>query len=353
MAQVRDNIHYSVRSIRGYQKPFNFVMGAREPGKTTSIWLDWIYSDWKKTKRPWYYITRQVIEISDAFIESIFVTLNKFNDGEQVEPSYTKGSFKEGIVDIRIKGELFIRIVALSISLRRLKLALIPNSAGMFMDEYIIDPKTGEHYLKNEAFKIKEAYTTWRRECSGIFQAVFSANVYSLFNPLFVDWEVDTGSLRPGEFLVGDNWVIQWVTISPELREYLLKNNPLYKFDEDYSFYALEGQAVNDRFIKTGKLPNNYSIQFVFCIGGKNIAIYRNRYVDDLEDRFFCAYLENPSKYRTIYVIDMEDMMARTTLISRDERVILSRFKSAMRVGRVSFSDVSVYYFVREIFNAL
>lgn len=353
MPSIRDNIHYSVRAIRGYQKPFNFVMGAREPGKTTSIWLDWIYSDWKRTKRPWYYLTRQIVEISDAFIEAVFVILNKFNDGEPIEPRYVKGSFKEGIVDVFIKDELFIRIVALSISLRRIKLALVANSAGMFMDEYIIDPKTGEKYLKNEAFKIKEAYTTWRRECPTVFQAVFSANVYSLFNPMFVDWGVDSGKLSPGSFYVGSDFVIQWVTISPELRDYLLKNNPLYQFDEGYSFYALEGQAVNDRYIKLSTLPRGYSLRFVFSIGGKYIGIYRNNFVEDMEDRFFCCAIDNPSAKRDVYVIDMEDMMGRTILISNDERVVLSRFKSALRKGKVSFSEVSVYYFIREIFNAI
>ena len=51
------------------------------------------------------------------------------------------------------------------------------------MDEYIINPKSGERYGKDEAFKIKEAYTTWRRECDGVLKCYFLANPYSLYNP--------------------------------------------------------------------------------------------------------------------------------------------------------------------------
>ena len=188
MAKEWDNLHYSFREIDGYNKAFNFVMSPREPGKTTAMWVQKIYKKWIKNKRPWYYLVRNAVEITDALIDTIAENnINVFTD-DNVKLEYKSGDFKGGIVDIFINCEIFLRIVSLSCKLRKIKLAILPNAEACFMDEYIIDPSTGEKYLQGEAFKIKEAYTTWRRGYggNGIFKMYFCANPYSLFNPLFI-----------------------------------------------------------------------------------------------------------------------------------------------------------------------
>lgn len=350
----RDNIHWSWRNIDGYNKPFNFGMSPREPGKTDCTWWEKIYSQWYYNKKPWMYVVRQSVEITEAMIQDICDTINKWSV-DRVEFRYTKGNFKDGIVDVRIGDDLFFRIVSLSIPLRRIKLAKIPNIGGVFMDEYIIDPRSGEKYLPNEAFKIKEAYTTWRRsyEGKGFLKWYFAGNPYSLFNPLFVDWGVDINKLRKGETYVGDMYVIHWGVLSPELRAYLLEKNPLYQFDEDYNQYALEGTAVNDRNIKLGEMPMNYQLQFVLRWEKKNIGIFKNNFIDDLSDRYYCQFLDEVSAKRTIYAFDFKDMIERTILLSLDERERLQRFKTAMRKRSVVFKDINVYYFIEEIYKNL
>lgn len=350
----RDNYHWSWRELDGYNKAFNFAMSPREPGKTDCTWWEKIYSQWYYNKRPWMYMVRQSVEITEAMIQDICDTLNKWSINK-IEFKYTKGTFKDGIVDVKIGDDLFFRIVSLSIPLRRLKLAKIPNIGGIFMDEYIIDPRSGEKYLPNEAFKIKEAYTTWRRsyEGSGFLKCYFAGNPYSLFNPLFVDWGVDINKLKKGEIYCGDMFVIKWATLHPKLREMLLEKNPLYQFDEDYNDYALEGTAVNDKNIRLGELPPNYQLQFVLRWNKKNIGIFRNNYIDDLCDKFFCQFLDEVSARRTMYCFDFQDMMERTILLSLDEREKLQRFKEAMRKRSVVFKDINVYYFIEEIYKNL
>ena len=352
--QPRDNIHFSWRPIDGFNKAFNFAMSPREPGKTDSTWWEKIYCSWYEKKTPWMYMVRQSVEITEAAIQDIEDYLNKWSI-EEIKFQYTKGNFKDGIVDIKINGELFFRIVSLSIPLRRLKLAKIPNIGGIFMDEYIIDPRSGEKYIPNEAFKIKEAYTTWRRsyEGRGVLKCYFCANPYSLFNPLFVDWGVEIGKLRKGESYVGEAYVIHWGVLHPLLREKLLKENPLYQFDEEYNQYALEGSAVNDKNIKLGVLPANYSMQFVLRYQKKNIGIFKNNYIDDLADLYFCQFIDEVSARRCIYCFDFADMVDRTILLSLDEREKLQRFKNSFRKRLVSFKDINVYYFIEEIYKNL
>ena len=235
----------SWRTIDGFNKALNIYISPREPGKTDTTWWEKIYSNWMEDKRPWGYLVRQVVEINEAMIQDIENIINKWAI-EPVMLQYTKGAFKDGIVDVKINGELFIRITSLSIPLRRIKLAKIPNIAGIFMDEYIIDPRTQEKYLPNEYFKIKELYTTWRREYQGkgMMKLYVAANPYSLFNPLFVGLGVDVSKLRKDEYrevngeyklihhiYIGDEYAIEWGVLHPKLKEWLLDKNPFYKFD--------------------------------------------------------------------------------------------------------------------------
>ena len=343
-------IYFNWRRLDGYPQPFKFAGGPREPGKTTASWYGKIWNRYKKYKRPWIYLVRQSVEITEALIESIRGNITKFEDNIP-EFNYNKGAFKDGIVDVKIEGEIFFRIVSLSIPLRRIKLAVLQDLDGVFADEYIIDPRTGEKYQPNEGFKIKEAYTTWRREANGVLKFYFSANFYSLFNPLFVELGVNVSELKKGEVWTNDLIAVEWVTLSPELREKLLKENPLYKFDEDYNNYALEGGAINDSHIKLGSLPQNFSLKFIFKAQNRYIGVYKNNIYSEDTDRFFCKFISDFSKYRTIYCYEFEELIERAVIMSLDERQRLVKFKEAFRERKIAFEDINVYYFIEEIYK--
>ena len=357
MAIQRDNLHYSFRSIDGYNKAINIVISPREPGKTTSMWMDKIYLPWKKNHKPWIYLVRQAVEIDDALIESIFSTnMNKFTD-DDLKPIYKPSTFSNGIVDIFLEVNkekiLFVRIVSLNIKMYRIKKAILRNIAGVFMDEFIINPQFAEKYLPKEFERLQEAYSTWRREADGVLKMYFCGNPYSLFNPLFVGLKVDISKLKRDSFYVGDSFVIHWAILTPELKAKILEENPFYKFDEEYSNYAVDGQAVNDSNIKLGTLPRNFYLSFVIKINRKYVGIFQNNYIDDMEDKFFCKFLDEVSARRTIYCFEFEEMLERSILVSIDERMKLQRFKEAMRKRLVSFADINVYYYCEEVYKNL
>ena len=354
-----DDMHMTredIRTMDGYAKPFNCFMSARELGKSTTIWLLKVFSSWMNNKRPWIYLTRTSVEISDALIDTIFETnINKWLD-EPVKPSYKTTDFASGIVDVNIGGEPFIRIVSLSIKLRRIKLAALRNCGGVFMDEYIIDPRSGEKYVQGEAFKIKEAYTTWRRESEGMLRFYFAGNPYSLYNPLFMDWGVKSADLiaSKGSYLVGEGYVIRWANLPQKLVDHLLEVNPLYQFDDDYNSYALQGFAVNDAHIRVRQdQPVGYSLRFVLRSEGRFIGVFRGDEFRDGSFPFWVAFIDEFSSRRVAWCFDMGDMVARTALISMEERLRLSTFKEAIRLRNVEYSDVSVYYLVEEIYKMI
>ena len=359
----RDNLHYSFRSIDGYNKPINIVISPREPGKTTSMWMDKIYLPWKKNHKPWLYLVRQAVEIDDALIDSIFATnMNKFTD-DNLQPIYKSSSFSDGIVDIFLEEThiqdnkevkekfLFFRIVSLNIKMYRIKKAILRNVAGVFMDEFIINPKFNEKYLPKEFERLEEAYSTWRREADGVLKIYFCGNPYSLFNPLFVGLKVDISKLKRNSFYVGDGYVIHWAILNEELKKSILEKNPFYKFDEEYSNYAVDGCAVNDENIKISKQPRNFYLQFVIKIDNKYIGIFKNNYIEHLEDKYYCKFLDEVSAKRTIYCFDFSEMVERSILVSLDERYKLQKFKEAMRKRTISFDDINVYYYCEEVFK--
>lgn len=355
MAIEWDDLHYSFREIDGYNKPFNFVMSPREPGKTTAMWFKKIYCNWKKKHKPWYYLVRYVVEITDTLIDDIANTyINKFSD-DNVKLQYKSGDLKGGIVDVFIEGQIFLRICALSCKLRKLKLAILQDAEGAFMDEYIIDPSTGEKYLQGEAFKLKEVYTTWRRGYTGtgIFKFYFCANPYSLFNPLFVDWKVEVNQLKRDSFYVGKFFVIHWAILNPKLRAMLLEKNPFYKFDEDYANYAVEGQATQDANIKIGALPEGYKLQFVFLYDKIKIGIYRN-YTEDIElDKFYAKEIKNEGYSKAIYCVDFADMINGSILLGNEDRLRLKIFKNAIRTRQITFENINLYYILKEVYSYL
>ena len=348
-----DNLHYDYSSIDGYNKPFNFIMSPREPGKTTMAWLKKIYFKWKTNKRPWIYLTRTAVEITEAMITSIQdTTINKFTD-DNVIFKYTKGSFKDGIVDVFIGDEIFFRVVSLSIPLRRIKLAVLKNIGGVLMDEYIINPKTNERYIKNEAFIIKEAYTTWRREANGMLKCYFLANPYSLFNPLFLDWNVDVSALKRDSFYVGDNFVIHWAILNPLLKEKILKENPLYQFDEDYNNYALEGVAINDSKIPLSTLPRKFQLRFVFRIMNRLIGVFYNVGNFNNSNLFHCKVIDSISINRDVFCFDISELVERTIVMSGEEALRMRLLKNAMRTYRCTYEDINVYYMMMEVFKQI
>ena len=349
-----DNLHYDLREIDGYNKPFNIVISAREPGKTVALWFKKIFRIWVKDNRPWIYLTRTAAEITEGMIETIReANINKFlPDEENVVFTFNRGTFKQGIVDIFISGKIFVRVVSLSLPLRRIKLAVLRNARGMAMDEYIIDPRSGEKYIQNEGFKIFEAFTTWRRECDGMFKAYFLGNPYTLYNPLFVTLGVDTSKLKKGEFYVGSIFVIHWATLNPLLREKILKENPLYSFDEDYSGYALDGTPVNDRNIPLGEQPEGFFLRYVFRYEEKFIGAFRNPDVDG-KPEYHCMEVERISAERVAWCFDLKEIVKRTELITTDAKISLSHFKASMARGRVTFSEIPIYYIMTEVFKQI
>lgn len=353
----RDNLHYNFREIDGYNKDINVVMSAREPGKSTSFHLDKMLAPWRKDKRPWIMMVRHATEITPELLYTIQEQyINKFlPDDERIEFQYKQtGIGDKPILDVKVAGEVFMRLVSINAEMRTIKSNILPRARGAFMDEFIVNPQFGEKYLPDEWKKIQEAFTTWRRAADdGNFKLYLLGNPYSLYNPVFMGLGVDITKLKRGSFYVGKDFVIQWALLNPILREKLLRENPMLRLDEDYGNYALDGYATNDESIRLGEKPKNYSLNIVVKFGDKYIGFYKNNYVDDGVDMFYCEFITNFSTNRSIYAFNFEDMVKHSQLFTRDDKSKFYRFRLALSRNLVTFSSQAVYYMIIEIYKYL
>lgn len=349
MIKKLDNIHMNLNTIIGYNKAFNLVVCEREAGKSTQL-ARLLYSAYKAGKTC-LLLRRAIVDITEAYILSLEAILNKFFD-EDIKFNFKKGNIKDGIVYVYDKyNKLIFAVVALSAQIARIKSLVLPNIRYIFFDEFILNPLFNEKYLPNEDTKFKEIYNTFYRETEERIKCFWFGNPYSLYNPYFSWLGVDTKKLGRGVLLTGSNWLVWCYEITEELKTYILERNPLYEFDDSYRRYAFEGKAIADEHIIVMSQPNNFSLRFVFNIHSKYVGIFRNEKSGDIS--YFCKYLDKVAGERSVYCFELNELVAGTCLLSFNDRMKFSSFKTALRKRKVGFSDIGVYYLIEEVYNVL
>ena len=350
--KTRDNIHFNCRKIDGYNLPFNFIISEREAGKSTAIWLDKAYKGFVEGGHTTLVIRRKITHITKAYIDDIAQIINKFTE-DKVQFQYSQSTLKEGLVDIYINEKRFMRICALSCDITAIKSLVLLNLKYIIFDEFICNQRFGEKYLKDEATKFMEVYNTFRRESEGL-KCYFMGNPYSLYNPYFMFFNVNTAKLQRGAILTDKkSYVIQCYEITPELREKILAENPLYQFDNSYTKYAFEGQNVNDlNIIIKDKLPPNFKLLYVFKSASKYIGLYRASIWEDYDIIYYAQFIDGAkvSRRRDIICFDFEELVDRVIMLSPEERYKFQKIKDAMRKRLIAFNSIECYYLLEEIY---
>ena len=353
-----DNIHIDLSKLDGYNKRFVFVQSPRSTGKST-IMCKKIYKAFKEENRPSLIIRRQIVDISEQYINDMEGVINKFlPDDEKIKFYYKSTSIKEGIIDIyinendmKLHKNVFLRFTALSIKMVRLKGGFLKNIKYMFYDEYIIDVYNGEKYLPNEVIKFKELYNTYYRESPDL-KAYFMGNIYSIFNP-FHDWiKLDYNKIFDGCILSGDNWIYNKYEPTQELIDLLMKN-PLYQDDPDYTNYALYGIAVNDlNKIIVANQPQNFKLAYLFKTNNKYIGVYRTGLYNQESYLYWAASIKwNPDYQRQAMCFDFGQLGINTFIPDRDLLMRLRPLKYAMQHRNIAFDNIATSYALEYIYS--
>lgn len=353
-----DNLHYNaddLNRLKGYHVPNICIISPRDAGKTTIMTIE-NYKAHVKTGAGFIYIVRHISEITEAYIHSFEEDIRKFVNPD-VSFHYKTNDIKNGLVDVYIEGEneVFIRIQGLSKDINAQKRFRLSNVKYIIFDEFICNPKFGEKYLHDEYVKFREVVKTYQKDNPEL-RIFFLGNPYSLFNPYFVEWGVDTNHLKIGGIYSDKKtYVIDFYQLKPELIDWLKEKNPDYEVDSNYTSYALLGQPINDANISLVRgCPDGFRLGYVFKIEGKLIGVYVNTFLTLSEYDMYAEYLTTtPSLRRDVICFDFSELVEGSKLLAPSDKWRFERLKVAMRNKKIAFNKIEVYYYLEEIYYQL
>lgn len=347
-----DNIHFNFEKIDSFNKSFNFIISSRWDGKTTAALVRKAYRAFKKSKYRTVVFRSQTIDITSVYIDSIEKTINKFEE-EKIKLTYRLSDKKEGFVDLKIKGEIFIRIISLSCPISRAKSLFLENVVFFIYDEYIRNTRAGEKYQKQEGFKIKEIYTTFVRESPYPIKCYFLGNPYSIFVPLYLEFDIESSKIKLNEIVTGPDWAVDYHSLNPELKKQILAKNPAYQIDDEYFDYAVNAVAVNDKNLRLlANCPNNYRLQIAIRIENRYLGIFINNKFD-FDNGYYVSFIPNVGKRRDVFCFDFNNLIENVTLFSYSDREYFASFRDALRRRAVDFQSVECNYYIEELYTYL
>lgn len=353
-----DNIHFNCSIIDGYNKDFNFIQSARSSGKTTGI-MRKSYKYRIKYNMATLILRRNIVDITELYIDDLKKVINKFlEDDEKIEFFYKSSSLKDGMVDIYLsqddlkhKNNPYIRIIALSNRMNKLKGGVLMNVGLIIYDEYIIDVYNGEKYLPNEIMKFQEIYNTYQRESKNL-KCYFLGNIYSVYNP-FHEWKnIPYNKIVDGIILQGNNWVYNKYALNPKLKEELMKN-PIYADDVNYRKYALEGIPVNDlNKIIVSKLPQNFKLAYLFKTQNKWIGVYRTTIYNQESYLYWAGEIQWQEEFQRMSMcFDFASLGYNSFIPDKDMIMKIRPLKYSLMNRRIAFDNIGTSYTLEYLYS--
>lgn len=367
-----DNIHFNTSKIDGPQKPYRVAISEREAGKSTR-WLQF-YAYNYMTEQTMVVLRRQIADVTETYITDIENLINKFSL-VPVRLDFKSSDIKHGIINVYVyeyqkigdeirqyNRRLFFRVVGMSNPMSRIKSAILPRVRYIFFDEFICNTRLGEKYLSDEAFKFKEIYNTFNRECLDVYNSClicyFFGNPYSVYNPYFEWWGIDTRKVKPGAYLIGDTYVLECYQLTDALRQKILQNNPLYQFDDSYRKYAFNGIAVNDMNIIIIDKPQLCKLRYVFKVNGKYYGFYaintNDKVYKEQHLTFYCEELRwSPEYKRTALCFDFNDLGNNAAIMQAAQKNMFYYLKYSIANNMVGYKAVPAEYIAEQIYSKI
>lgn len=360
----RDNLHISFKKSDGYNKLFNLIICAREAGKTSELEYVKVYQTIKKGFGV-IILMRYSKEVSKLNLFNLQERINQYLEEEnKIKIVVDGGTSTAGIFKFHIeqnKQDLTGSGLILWIGLddQILKNVYIENPKYIVFDEYIVNPQSGEKYIKNEFDKILILYGTIKRyknEKTNI-KIYFCGNPYCKLNPFIEYFQVDKRQLKENHLITKDNYLIWCYQLKEELKQKLLKADPNYQFDESYKAFALDGQYIYENKIINvlDYIPKYFKLEYVIAILDKAfkirfLGIFYNTNYQNSNLNYCIKEIKQTNYKKPIYSFNFENMPKNTILINKDNRENISYLVDSLAQGLVGF--VNSFYYINDLFNS-
>lgn len=350
MKKELDSIHCDFSKIDGLERPLNCVFANRHDGKTTNFLM----------KKTWRRFRGQ-----GSATTLLFRQVNDCNEGSMRYYETLMDPFLDEPLDLAIKplGPCLVGLskkkpifygVPLGMKEASLKKTAFANSPLMLFDEMEINPANGERYLQNEAGRFKSLFGTMRKVNPDLrFYAL--SNPYSAYNPILMDWGVDTRKLRLGTLQKGKNWAVWFKEMDPRLIERIRKEDPLFDERSEYGRWAYGGEFANDANNHVAPMGAGYRLSQVFVFEGQRFGAYElaDPFVDEGEPYFYFKKERDLSKRRTAFAFDFGDLIRGSVLFTRSDRDAMARIKRSIRAQDFACDSIETENAFKTIYDCL
>lgn len=363
-----DNLHINYRPLHGYNKTWNAVFCPREAGKTTKLEYEQIFLNIKQGYGTCIMV-RYAKEVSKHTLKACEDRINQFLHDKinfyadiKIGGGMITGSIHFSIYQnhLRLPGEGLLVWIGLDEQI--LKKMYLKEPRWLIMDEYVLNPQSGEKYCKNEMHKILMLHGTLSRYChkSQKLKTFLIGNAYTKFTPFIEYFKIDINKLKEGAIISGDNFVVWCYQLKDELKHKLELLNPNYKYDDLYRRFALEGKAIYDegRINVCDNVLPKFKIDYVILTIDENfkkkyLGVYYNSGNKQSDLYFIIKEInENNIKYlknKAFYSFGFKDMEKRCILLNESNKDVLNDLNDALCEGKVGF--VNCFYYINDIFN--
>lgn len=340
-------IYLNLREISGYNRPVNCILSARSCGKTTLIWNQLAL----KKGGVMVYLVRDVNEINTLLETKVRETINKFSHARVRVSLKKKPSDFYGTIEIN--GVVKVWVFSLKVNTDKLKGIMIGKVNYLVLDEFIVNERQGNKYIKAEGFRFKEIWSTLSRENPSM-KAFLFGNPYSAYNPIFSEFGVDTHKIKIGKIYANDLVAVQYFEPSKALIEKIKGENKLLtdSADDRYSQFALYGKQINDENIAvSGIMPQKYALKIAFKVDGELLGVYRASEPFQ-EYRYYVAFLKAKTS-KEVIVLDRADLAKGEVLYSSSMRSKLSNVEVAYNHHQILFSSIEADHAFERIYELL
>lgn len=315
-----NNKYYDISKILSYNKIWNFVVGSRGSGKTTSA-LRLCINKFLKNKEKFYYIRRYETEIDEIISKDFFKDMvNFFPDVEF--------SVKNRICYINGEEAGYINFLTKAAGMKSINLQ---DVSIILFDEFLPDDRRflggnkNYHYEPMACLRLYQTVARGKdRPIRENVKFLFLANSVSIINPYFSFFGIDKMIYPNTKFLKGNGWVLELNKnefISEEIKKSqfgeLIKGTP-------YEEYSLNNKFIfdSDEFIEKMTGKQTYFCTIVY--DGLEYGVYQNKnndiiYISEkVNDNFPIIYSFTNSDHKPNY------LLLRNT--NSDERVKMLKF---------------------------
>ena len=333
--KIDSSIFLDFNKPLSYNAFLTFIVTERGLGKSYGA-KKFVAKHFIKKHKQFCYLRRYKTELKEAMMKKSTPT---FWDQIKNDPELKNHEFNNSKDTMTIDGKLCGFAMPLSIA-NILKSSTYENVDTLIFDEFLIDPSTCYHYLRNEVIALLEVIETVARLRD--IRVIFLGNAISITNPYFDYFNLTLPYNSEVKIAKRDNQGNPLIVI------YYAKNHAYREVKKqtrfgqliegtDYGNYAIDNEMLRDSKTFVKKKTKTSKFYFILFINGKHYGIW----VDYQNGLMFISNDYDPN-CPIVFSINPDDHNENTLLIKCRTSPFFKSVVEYYRLAKLCFENQQI-----------